>query len=102
MPIRQPWLDFKTEVIKTLPASSGVFELGDQAKNVLMIKGADNVQQTVLELKNSGEPSIEKVCSAHRVCPLSIELSPPLSFGFIWSAHNSMLSALPLPQTTHL
>ncbi len=61
MPIRQPWLDFKTEVIKTLPASSGVFELGDQAKNVLMIKGADNVQQTVLELKNSGEPSIEKV-----------------------------------------
>ena len=61
MPIRQPWLDFKTEVIKTLPASSGVFELGDQAKNVLMIKGADNMQQTVLELKNSGEPSIEKV-----------------------------------------
>ena len=61
MPIRQPWLDFKTEVIKTLPASSGAFELGDQAKNVVMIKGADNVQQAVLELKNSGEPSIEKV-----------------------------------------
>ena len=61
MPIRQPWLDFKTEVIKTLPDSSGVFELGDQAKNIVMIKGADNVQQTLLELKNSGEPSIEKV-----------------------------------------
>lgn len=61
MPIRKEWLDFKTEVIQTLPVSSGVFELGDQAKNIVMIKGADNVQQTLLELKNSGEPSIQKV-----------------------------------------
>lgn len=59
MPIRQPWLDFKTEAIKTIPDSSGVFELGDTAKNVIMIKGADKLQQTLIELKNSGEPSLD-------------------------------------------
>lgn len=60
MPIRQPWLDFKTEAINALPESNGVFELGDQAKNVIMIKGTENLKKTLLELKNSGEPSIEK------------------------------------------
>lgn len=60
MPIRKEWLEFKPEVIQGLPPSNGVFELGDEAKTVIMIKGTENLKETLMELKNSPEPSLGK------------------------------------------
>jgi NADPH-dependent glutamate synthase beta subunit-like oxidoreductase len=51
----RPWLAFNRETINQIPQDEGVYQLLDEAHNVLAIKGAANLRQELLEQLEENE-----------------------------------------------
>lgn len=51
----QPWLIFNDETVNQLPQAEGVYQLLDEAHNVLVIKGTPNLRQDLVEQLEENE-----------------------------------------------
>lgn len=58
----ESWLEFTADVVAGVSAEAGVFQLLDADKNVLMIKGVDNLRQGLREQVGAGGTARYFVC----------------------------------------
>jgi predicted molibdopterin-dependent oxidoreductase YjgC len=54
-PEEKPWADFTTKYVETVPEVEGVYQLFDEQKNIIYIKGAINLQHELKERLESNE-----------------------------------------------
>ena len=55
MPIRKPWLEFDQDNVAQVAEVDGVYELGNENSEIILIKGAANLRQDLAQQLNSEE-----------------------------------------------